>query len=79
MEERKLRGDLTAAFCYQKEGYRDKVWLFSEVWSGRTKDNGHKLLQGKFQLSLKKKIFQNMVQPWGRIQKGGGIVCPWRL
>lgn len=76
MEERKLRGDLTAAFHCRKGGYRDEeVRLFSEVWSDKTRGNGHEFLQGKFQLCLKKKLFpKNMVQPWGRSRKEVGFL-----
>lgn len=74
----KAEGDLSAVVHYRKGDPRDEeVRLLSEVRSSRTRGNGHRLLQGKFQLILMKKLFpKNMVQAWARPQKGGGISVP---
>jgi len=43
------------------------------VPSGRTRDNGHKLKQRKFQLNMRKNFFTlRMTEPWNRLPRGAG-------
>ena len=55
LEERRLRGDLTAAFQYLKGAYRkDGEGLFARVCRDRTKGNGCKLKEGRFRLDIRR-------------------------
>ena len=57
LEQRKLRGDLIAAFQYLKETYRkDGEGLFIRECSDRTRANGFKLKEGRFRLDTRKKF-----------------------
>ena len=58
LENRRLQGDLTAAFQYLSGAYRkDGEGLFTRVCSDRTRGNGSKLKEGRFRLDLRKKFF----------------------
>ena len=47
LEKRRLRGDLIAAFQYQKGAYKqERNQLFERVDNGKTKGNGFKLKEG---------------------------------
>ena len=53
LEKRKLQGDLTVAFQYVKEAYKQEgERLFMRVYSDRTRGNGFKLRQGRFRLEI---------------------------
>jgi len=57
LEERKLWGDLTAAFQYLKETYRkDGQNLFSKACCDGTRGNGFKLKEGRFSPNIRKKV-----------------------
>jgi len=60
LENRRLWGDLIAAFQYLKGAYKkDGGKLFSRSCCGRTRDNGFKLKEGRFRLDIRKEIFYN--------------------
>ena len=49
LENRRLRGDLTAAFQYLKGAYKKAgEGLFTRACSDRTRGNGFKLNEGRF-------------------------------
>jgi len=58
LEERRLWGDLRAAFQYLNEACKkDGNKLFSRACCNRTGGNGFKLEEGRFRLDIRKNFF----------------------
>ena len=57
-EKKRLWGDLTAAFLYLREDYKQEGDQFFACYdSDRANRNGFKLKEGKFRLDVRKKFF----------------------
>jgi len=71
LEKRRLRGDLRNASKYLQSGCQeDGARLFPVVPSDRTRANGHKLKQRKFQLNMRKNFFPlRVTEPWPRLPR----------
>ena len=69
--ENLLQGDLVTAFQYLNGAYKkDGEGLFTRACSGRTRDNGFKLTEGRFRLDIRKKFFiMRVVKHWNRLPR----------
>jgi len=70
-KQRRLQGDLTAAFQYLKGAYRKEGEnIFSSAYCDRTRSNGFKLREGRFRLDRRKKFFtKRVVKHWNRFPR----------
>jgi len=69
LEERRLQGDVIAAFQYLKKAYRkDGDRHLSRACCDRTRGNGFKLKKGRFRDDTRKKFFSmRVVKRWNRL------------
>ena len=80
LEMRRLRGYLRAAFWYLKEACKkDGDKLSSRACCDRTRGNGFRLKDGRFRLSIRKKLFtMRVVKPWHRLPIEVADTHPWK-
>ena len=71
LENRRLWGDLIAAFQYLKGTYRkDGEGLFIRECSDRMRGNSFKPKEGRFRLDIRKKFFTvKVVRHWNRLPR----------
>jgi len=69
LENRRLQGNLIAAFQYPKGAYRKAAEEpFKRACSDRTKENVFKLEESRFRLGIRKKFFTvRVVRHWNRL------------
>jgi len=71
LEQRRLRGDLRAAFQYLKGPYRKAgEGLLTRPCNDGTKGNGFKLKESRFRLDIRNKLFMmRVVRHWHRLPR----------
>ncbi|KFV95979.1 hypothetical protein N327_12984, partial [Fulmarus glacialis] len=71
LKNRRLQGDLIAAFQYLEGAYRkDREGLFIRECSDRMRGNDFKLKEGRFRLDIRKKfITVRVVRHWNRLPR----------
>jgi len=71
LEKTRLRGHLRNASKYLQGGCQeDGARFFPVVPSNRTRGNGHKLTQRKFQLNMRQNFFPlRVTEPWNRLPR----------
>jgi len=71
LENRRLQGDLIAAFQYLKGAYRrDGENIFSKAYYDKTRSSGFKLRVGRFRPDIRKKFFtKQVVKHWHRLPR----------
>ena len=80
LDERRLRGDLTAAFQYLKGTYRKAEWgLFIRGCRDRTSGNGFEVKEGRFRSDIRKRFFTvRVVRCWKKFAKELWLPPPWQ-
>lgn len=62
-----MRSKWESCLSWRKRGLREtfkKICVFSQVTSNRTRGNGHKLLQERFRLEMRKNFFAGNVEKY---------------
>lgn len=74
-----MHGELTATFQYLKKDYREAgEGLCVRNSSERTRENGYKLKEGKFDLDIRNKFFTvRMIRHWNRLPRQVVDTQPW--
>jgi len=78
-EDRRLHGDLIAAFQYLKAAYRKAgEGLLIRACNDRLRENGFKLEEGRFRIDIRKKKFFNVrvVRHWNMFPPPCCCSCP---
>ena len=77
LEQRKLRGDLTALYNCLKGDGGDGVWPLLPGKSARMRGDGIKLYQERFRLDIRKHFFsERTVLHWHSCSASGGLTVP---
>jgi len=70
LENRRLRGNLTALYSCLKGGYSwDEGWPLLPCNSRRMREDGLKLRQGRFKLDISKNFSKREVRCWNRLPR----------
>ncbi|KAK4822049.1 hypothetical protein QYF61_008858 [Mycteria americana] len=70
LENKRLQGDLNAAFQYLKGACKEDGDFFTRTCSDRTWGDGFKLKEGRFRLDIRKKFFMmRVVRHWNKLAR----------